>query len=80
MQDGIIKRGAVTRASGAGKWQAFTATDSDYAPLGDYDTAEDAQAAVERRANDRIVWGIILTTLQGERDYNERTYRAYRQR
>ena len=48
MQDGIIKRGAVTRESGAGKWQAFTATDSGYASLGDYDSAEDAQAAVER--------------------------------
>jgi hypothetical protein len=57
VQDGIIKRGAVTRASGAGKWQAFTATDSGYAPLGDYDSAEDAQAAVERAcANDGTIW------------------------
>ena len=49
VEEGIIRRGAVTRASGSGDWQAFRHDiDLGYVPLGDYPTAEDAQEAVER--------------------------------
>jgi hypothetical protein len=49
VEEGIIRRGAVTRASGTGDWQAFRYDiDLGYVPLGDYPTVERAQEAVER--------------------------------
>ena len=50
VQDGIIRRGAVTRVTGEGKWQAvrYDGVDAGYAPLGDCNTVEEAKAAVER--------------------------------
>jgi hypothetical protein len=48
VQDGIVQLGAVTRASGEGPWQAFHYLVAGPKLIGEYDTAAEAQRALEK--------------------------------
>jgi hypothetical protein len=51
VQDGVVSRGAVTRQSGAGPWQAWVLTLEGCDPVGDFSTVEEAQVAIEKVVN-----------------------------